>query len=529
MSIFSSLGEGSYPRPQAKRIAGLVTQEGSAFHGAVLGKRREGKTDLLRQIHALLFEMAEGPIPFFYTYQPGRKGDALARHLVAAFCMQVRAFLMRQDDLLLEPPASLEQELERPGLPLSLLEMARNFVALNPAHQLEFAATMPAQFAYREARPVCLLFDDVQQLEPVSPSFAVLDRSNLCWILSGRDPFLSRTAGAEAWPVVRVEPFSAEEALLQTQKHCQASGLRFTQQLWERWCEKFGSSLWLMHSLVTAAAVQDQPLDSMEQLARLYVQELTSGTLGNWLSARLEQAIPDRSDRAMAGEFLAEMARSGTPPGPSSLPSRVWDGLVSEEWAEETLAGPRLLMDTLQRDWLSLATGAVGAPRERAKSRMLATFLLRAEQPLEHPASSAFFGIVRQRLLDLPQAGFPESFVWEGQEIRPPKIISVCAEATPAAELFWCYGSHANAQETPGSPVILLIAVCAEPPSEAQVQKWQRRLASEAELFLSAESRPAGTRPSIPLRELWVAVPLGTSLNPTGSERRFSWEVFSLL
>ena len=407
-------------------------------------------------------------------------------------------------------------------------KLARNFLALSAAHQLEFAATLPAQFAHREARPVCLLFDDVQQLEPVSPSFAVLDHSNLCWLVSGLYPFLSRIAGAEAWPVVSVEPFSREEALLQTRQRCQASGLRFEQQLWERWCEKFGSSLWLMHSLVTAAAVQDQSLDSMEQLASLYVRELTSGTLGHWLSARFARAIPDRGDRAMAGEFLAAMARTGMPPAPSSLPSRVWDGLVAEEWAEETVAGPRILLDTLQRDWLSLAIGPVGASGERAKSRMLATFILRAEQTREQPASAGFFSLVRQRLLDLPQSGFPEHFFWEGQDIRPPKIFSVCAEATATAELFWCYGAQANTRKNSESAVILLIAICAEPPTEAQVQKWQRQLESEAQLFLSAENDPSAYRQSIPLRELWIAVPPGTSLIPADSEHRFSWEAFSL-
>src|SRR3989338_3516875 len=110
-----------------------------------------------------------------------------------------------------------------------------------------------------------------------------------------------------------------------------------------------GTSLWRINSLVTAAAVRGQPLDSIEQLGRLYIQELVSGTLGNWLSARFEQALPDRSDRAMVGEYLAGLARTGVPTGLAlSLPSRVWDGLVAGEWAEEAVAGPRLLLYTVQ-------------------------------------------------------------------------------------------------------------------------------------------------------------------------------------
>ena len=57
-----------HPRAQAERLAALVSREGASFRGVVLGKRREGKTDLLEQVHAQLFARAEGPVPFLYAY-----------------------------------------------------------------------------------------------------------------------------------------------------------------------------------------------------------------------------------------------------------------------------------------------------------------------------------------------------------------------------------------------------------------------------------------------------------------------------
>ena len=528
MNTFSSPSGARYPRPQAERIARLITQEGLGFHGALLGKRREGKTDLLQQIHALLFKTAEGPIPFSYSFHAGRKEGALAHHFFAAFCTQVRAFVMRNEDLLREPPASLERELERPGLPLALSEMGRHFLALPPAHQLEFAPTLPAQFANREDRPVCLLLDDTHEMGPDSPYFAALDSPNLLWLLAGRYSFLSRMAADAGGPLVRLEPFSGEEALLQARRCCEAAGLQFSRRVWEQWTEMAGTSLWRINSLVTAAAVRGQPLDSIEQLGRLYIQELGSGTLGNWLSARFEQALPDRSDRAMVGEYLAGLARTGVPTGIAlSLPSRVWDGLVAEEWAEEAVAGPRLLLDTVQRDWVSLSTASMGEPSERAKSRLLLAFLLRAEQSKERPETARFSTVMRQPLLDLPQSGFPEFFTWEGQEMRLPKIFSVCSEAAPNTELFWCYGFYGESRDTPETGLVLLIAVCDEPPTDSQMQQWYRQLENEARLVQPVEAARTKARPGLSLlQELWVAVPPGTSLVSTATERRFSWQTF---
>ena len=256
------------PRAQADRIARLIAREGWSFRGALLGKRREGKTDLLRQIRALLFTTAEGPIPFFYSFHAGRREEAWASDFVAACLSQVRAFVMRNEELLGEPPGSLDQELEKPGLPLALSEMGRHFLTLPPERQCAFAPTVPAVFASREARPVCLLLDDTHELGSASAYFAALDSPNLLWLLAGRSAFLARMAGDRDWPVIRLEPFSAEEALLQASRWCEAAGLPFARPVWEHWTRMAGTSLWRMAALVTAAAVRGHRLDSVAQLGR---------------------------------------------------------------------------------------------------------------------------------------------------------------------------------------------------------------------------------------------------------------------
>jgi len=350
-------------------------------------------------------------------------------------------------------------------------------------------------------------------LDQVSPFFAALDSANLCWLLAGRYPFVSRTAGKAGWSPFRIEPFSGEDAVAHARKLCQASGLQFYQEVWERWCDISGTSSWLIHALITAAAIESAPIDSIENLGRLYVRELTSGMIGKWLAARLDQAVPDRGGRVMVGEYLAELARSGVSSASvSSLAPQVWDGLIAEEWAEETLAGPRILLDAIQRDWLSLVTAAAGAS-ERAQSRMLQAFMFRAEQRRERPETTRFSSVIRQRLLDLPQSGFPESFAWTGQEIRIPKIVAVSPEITATAELFWCYGFYEDSAGVPESEVILLITVCDKPLADAQLQKWQRQLETEARLVPSASAAASSQAPH-PRQELWVVVPPETTLTP---------------
>src|SRR3990172_1068274 len=178
------------PRTQADHLTELASREGASFRGVLLGKRGEGKTDLLRQVPARLFVRAEGPIPIRYAFGGGRDEPTLAQHFFASFCQQVRAFLMRQEELLREPVAHLDRELERPGLPLSLTELARNFQALPSEQRAELVAALPAQFAHVERRPVCLLLDEAQALDRESPIFAALDDPDCSWLLGGRYPFL---------------------------------------------------------------------------------------------------------------------------------------------------------------------------------------------------------------------------------------------------------------------------------------------------------------------------------------------------
>ncbi len=528
-----------HPRRQAERLAGLVSREGAPFRGVILGRRREGKTDLLRQIQAELFARAEGHIPFLYTFDArwsdGARDQAQAqaapaRHCFASFCQQVRAFLMRQEELLGEPVAWLERELERPGLPLSLTELAQNFLSLPPEQQVTFVAGLPGQLAYLEQRPVCWLLDEVHLLGRDSPMFAALGGQGYSWLLSGRYPFLRRLAGEAAWPVIPLAPFSPEETLALAERRCREAELPFVPEAWAAWLGVSQASPWLIQSILDAAAAQGDSLDTLEELGRVYIRELAAGTAGTWLASRFEAALPERQDRVTVARFLQGQAETGRGDSVPLLPPRVWDGLVAEEWADDTLLGPRWRLDPAQWDWLRLVTASLTATTQRAQARALQALRARAEPKWKSQDTTPLQESVRQRLLDLPQRGFPplEGPAGDLTETELPDICSVSPEPSAAAELFWCYGFHGGRRDIPEAACVLLIALCAEEPPRAAVEAWRRDITREERLLPGGAAGRTLPGNFLGFRgELWLVLPAAAPLEIGKGERRFSFESFA--
>lgn len=513
----------NHPREQAERILRVIGQGGRPLRGVLLGKRREGKTDLLRQLQSRLFDMAEGPIPFFYSFASSANDSALATSFLASLCQQVRAFLMRHEEMLLEPAAALETELQRAGLPMSLSEMARSFLSLTPSQQCEHAGILVAQFAHREARPVFLLLDDCEALPQNTPIFRGLNSPFLSWLLTGRLPFASRLAGSRAWPVLRLDRFSHEDALAIAKQNCRAYGIAFVEEVWDQWCGISGTSAWLIESLIVAAAARGESLESFEQLGRVYVRELSSGSLGNWLARRLEQAIPERLDRSPAIEVLVASANSVEHSGTPVLNPQIADGLVAEEWASETAAGPRVVLEPVQRDWLLTVAAAPDVPPERSQTRRLQQLLLRAQQKMNQQISEPLLNRLRSGLLALPDTGLPKSDL--GWPVLSPRISDVCVERSGDTELYWCYGTQCAEIGFREDLFLLLIVVCLNPPSKTEVGAWRRALDQEIRLLHKGVA-PANTRAA---HELWLLVPPAAPLTPSHAEKRFAWDKFASL
>ncbi len=342
------------PRRQAERLLQSILQESPPLRAVLWGRRGEGKTDLLRQLYARLFDARDGPIPFLYTFRQESEQTA-ARRFVAAFCRQVQAYLLRQQRWLWEPAGGFGNPGEPVALPPSLIRLVQNFLALPAQEQLDDAASLPERFANLAGQPLCLLLDDIQVLDRGSPFLGAVDSPQVSCIRSGRYASALRLAGEASWPLIALEPFSGEEALQLAEKSCRETRVGFEKEIWEEWFQMAGPSPLLLRFLVHAAAVSGQPLHSAEHLGAVYLQDLTSGTLGNWLATRLQQAVPHRQERAMVCQFLEGVSGGVAAREPPSWSEEVWEGLIAEEWAEATRRGPVIQLDPVQQDWLSLA------------------------------------------------------------------------------------------------------------------------------------------------------------------------------
>lgn len=513
--------DGTLPRQQASLISELIIAEGSRFQGVVCAKRLEGKSDLLRQIRDRVFDAAEGPIPILHSFNNYRTNAMEARYFLANFCNQVRAFLLRREELLDEQSLNLENELDRPGMPLSLSELVQTFLALPENAMLEFAASVPSQFASKEKRPICLLFNDAEALKINSPFLTALMSAHYPWILTGRLPVVKKVAAKYSWSIIPIESFSAREALLFAEIRCGFHGVKYEPQPWKEWIKIAGASLWPIQQLINAAAVRGQPIDSTEQLGTIYITELSGGTLGNFIAERWQKAVPDRRQRLKTSHYLSNLSSGGdVAPDSTMVAEDIWNSLIAEEWATEAVGRLQFDLSLLERDWLlfSLASNSTRVSKERARARALQAFLYRVllwqrrldQQPL---------AMIRERISELVLQGWPKLTDRIDSKIHLPRISSLTMESTGDADLFWCYGFKAQESRDGEIPIVMLIVLCLENPSAEAVRSWHRQLLQE--LHSSALDSSCAS-------ELWTIVPNSSVPASESFEKRFSWDEFAL-
>jgi hypothetical protein len=280
--------------------------------------------------------------------------------------------------------------------------------------------------------------------------------------------------------------------------------------------------------MLDAAAAHSDSLDTLEELGRVYSRELAAGTFGNWLAARFDEALPDHRDRLTVARFLQDLAGKGHADYAPLLPPRVWKGLIEEEWADETPLGPRWRLQTVEWDWLWLVTASLTGSSQRAEARALHTLLARAEPDWRIRETAPYLAAIRERILDLPQRGFPTTGKSAGDQLHPPDICSVCPEPSDGAQLFWCYGFHDGRRDVPEAACVLLIALCAEEPAPAVIEAWRRELKREERLLSGGTAGRTASKQNTGFRgELWLVLPAMASQEIDASARRFSFEVFA--
>ncbi len=522
--------EPSYPRKQAQRLAGRLAREHASLRAVVAGRRWEGKSDLLRQVHEILFHQAEGPMPFLYSLAGSREGPEYALGFAAAFCQQMRAFLMRQEEMLGEPAGELQKELERPGLPLSLTELGRELLHLPPERQVEAAAGLPALFVHREGRPVCQLLDDGEAAGEPAPYLSGWNRPGMSVLLSGRAAAVTRIAGRRGWMVIELEPFSLREAFEMAEDQCRGESVRFSREAWEDWFDVAGTSPAWMSALIQAAANRDLPLETAEDIGELYVHELARGSIGHWMSARLEAGVAGRREQARVAGQLAALGDGRAGPAADVFPDEVCDRLIAEEWLQVSPTLPVARLERVERDWLELAASATDAASSKAQALALRSFLMQVRVGRKHRERADALEAVREHLLSVEQGGRNKILTVTGEQIGFPPIGSVATVRTAGADLFWCYGFRPGGKEDEQAPYLLLIAFCWQAPSAASVKQWLRELEQESRRINqpSADEAAKG-KARTEAGQLWVVVPENASLVAASREQRLRWDEFVTL
>jgi hypothetical protein len=75
-------------------------------------------------------------------------------------------------------------------------------------------------------------------------------------------------------------------------------------------------------------------------------------------------------------QYLLACAENPALPNTGLIPQAVWEGLIEQEWAEETPLGPVIRLNPVEEDWLrAVAAGASGV----SEAHVLQSFLARAK------------------------------------------------------------------------------------------------------------------------------------------------------
>jgi hypothetical protein len=548
-------------RKQAQLLSHWLARERPHLRAVLIGGRREGKSDLLSQTRRLLFDSAEGPLPFWFRFEPRALGDTqeatrTALHFASSFCQQIRAFLLRQEEILSAPPGELADEIQRTGLPLSLHELAQELlVAAGQQHgegrtTVEIASRLPARFASREGRPVCILWDDCHHLKPQSPFLNELEGrtttlvGSVCFLVTGMSPPMGELAGRNSWSVVQLSSLPTDEALMVAESLCKESAVRFNRPAWECWFAVSGTSPGWITPIIESAAIGGEPLETIEQIGHVYAEQLERGSIGTWLTSRWPldtsgSMPPNPSSRDIAtglankdSRFLASLnihnpARNTVAEAAKS--TDLIGSLEQGEWLRRYALTTEISVSPVETDWLRLEIDRIRMGSARAKARSIQRFLLRAHRVKRYssPEDSSLEmspDAIERHLISPVKASAVVSTA-SGDTLRLPTIYSVVRETTAEGQLFWAFGETQSPQAAKESssgitgqsgvaPVVLLLVLSELNPTKAMVSGWALRLQQEIRLTTDSQT-PLDT-------DLWVIVPPGASLAPCGVEKRLT-------
>lgn len=470
---------GTFPRRQAARLGGLLSEHFVPGLTCLEAPPRRGKSDFLRQLFgALLTQRAVAPV--LLNLGSRRLPDGAAEQAAA----QILAFT--------------EGRLRSPAV---FLDRARLAERDDGAVWHEFltacgGSTSPENFFAAAAMlaeavgPACLLLDDAP--EDCLNAAVSLAPSALAVFAA---PCSSRLP--DAAHVLPLEEFAVREGILLAEGLARALGVDFSGQAAEPFVAYIGSDPFVLQAVMRGAAAAGVALDNTAAFVRTYLDQLSHGTLAAYLRCHLpgEPGSPER-------RFALETLVAGTLE-PARLArwrfrfpvDKVLELMRHGGWVVTRGAEWVLRPWPAARDWAVLETAHAAADRAAG------TLTLRLFADLETAGRSYASAQASSRVVGGLRALTPAAAAWLAENgvlrAQVPEIYHVVREGFRGGDLFLCYG-FADGRRRPESAALVAVAI---PGDSAQLPVALDELNQRAK---AAAPRLAGG--GSPLLEKWLVL-----------------------
>ncbi len=284
-----------------------------------------GKTELLRQLHASVFDEGGEVFPVYYL-MPGLQWDvgAFTADFTRAVAAQFRAFGRRDSAPLRDmDPAGLAAELRREGTEGErfLAEAVQRSCGQFPPTDIRDAALLPARLAEASGVKILVILDDFPRLGSYRPGELArwpgesLRQRSVAFILAGGEPesmqgLLDGEQGLTE--TLELPPLEREGAARFVKTQLRLAGAELPGDLAGRAADLAGRRPFAMEALVRGLE-RNARLDE-SALCRAYAASACRGDISRYWLEMLKRNFPRLAERKTALEVLVFCLREQGPP-----------------------------------------------------------------------------------------------------------------------------------------------------------------------------------------------------------------------
>lgn len=333
------------------RNAALKAGSGATGSIILLGRRGDGKTELLKHAFSGLFSDQDSAIPFFYTVTSSFSGpDRFCRDYLSHFVLQSLAFIRKDPALLISGIHHLEDLKKIAGRSGEswvgdMIDRYHHISGSGDTSRLySFVLSAPRQCYRDTGKPVVVMIDDFHKIRAMTehadhsgeelmtffedalrfqytPHIVAGFRANL------RKMFFEDTTLGEHLELMNLSGLGAERSFALFRELCEIYDLEYAETL-NNLIDLFDGSPLYIKSFVQAArhAVSSIREDNFWDI---YFREITNGKIGTYWTSILKASLPRFAMRRPALNLLSQFAGHEVGDVPGDLAERL--GIAGEE------------------------------------------------------------------------------------------------------------------------------------------------------------------------------------------------------